>query len=204
MAVKFKYQGDEVEVVPMYKYLGYHFDEQLKYNIGCEVLASSGGRALGAIISKFKDIKDGGYEMFTKLYSLGVELILDYFSSIWCNDINTCKAATNVFNRAHCYYIGLPVCTTLAGMYGEIEWMHPRYTQFLNMIRLYNRLLAMGENQISKQILYWDMNQPVGWTQAFRERCMEYGLLDPLIFGYPLPIDIAYGKYMCEQNQEKM
>ena len=28
-AVKFKYQGDEVEVVPMYKYLGYHFDEHL-------------------------------------------------------------------------------------------------------------------------------------------------------------------------------
>ena len=60
MAVKFKYQGDEVEVVPMYKYLGYHFDEHLKYNIGWEALASSGGRALGAIISKFKDIKDSG------------------------------------------------------------------------------------------------------------------------------------------------
>ena len=96
-----------------------HFNEFLKYNIGCETLASSGGRALGPIISKFKDIKVNGYEMFTKLYSMGVKPILDYFFSIWCNDINTCKAATNVFNRAHHYYIGLPVCTDLAGMYGD-------------------------------------------------------------------------------------
>ena len=48
------------------------------------------------------------------------------------------------------------------------------------------------------------MNQLVGWTQAFREMCLEYRLLDPLKFGYPLPIDIAYGKYMCEQHQEKL
>ena len=61
----------------------------------------------------------------------------------------------------------------------------------------------MGKNQISKQVLYWDMNQPAGWMQAFRERCLEYGLLDPLIFGYLLPIDIAHGKYMCE-HQEKL
>ena len=60
-AVKFKYQGDEVEVVPMYKYLGYHFNEYPKYNIGYEALASSGGTSLGAIINKFKDIKDSGY-----------------------------------------------------------------------------------------------------------------------------------------------
>ena len=135
-AVKFKYQGDEVEVVPMYRYLGYHFDKHMKYNIGCEALASSGSRALGVIISKFKDIKDSGYGTFNKLYSMGVEPILDYFSSIWCNDINTCKAATNVFNRAHHHYTGLPVCTTLAGMYGEMGWMHPRNMQFLNMIHL--------------------------------------------------------------------
>ena len=94
------------------------FQQTLEYNIGCETLASSGGRALGVIINKFKDIKDSGYETFTKLYSTGVEPILDYFSGNWCNDVNTCKAATNVFNRAHQYYIGLPVCTTLAGMYG--------------------------------------------------------------------------------------
>ena len=153
-AVKFKYQGDEVEVVPMCKYLGYNFDKHLKYNIGCESLASSGGWALGAIINKFKDIKDSGYETFNKFYSMGVEPILDYFSGIWCNDINTCNAATNVFNREHRYYIGLPVHTVLAGMYGEMGWMHPRYMQFLNMIHLYNRLLEMGENWISKQVLY--------------------------------------------------
>ena len=72
------------------------------------------------------------------------------------------------------------------------------------LIQLYNRLLAMGDNWISKQILYWDMNQPAGWIQAFRERCLEYGLLDPLIFGYLLPIDIVYGKYMCKQHQENL
>ena len=73
-AGKFKYQGDEVEVVSMYKYLEYHFDEHLKYNIGWEALASSGGRALGAIISKFKDIKDSGYDTFSNCTQLGLNL----------------------------------------------------------------------------------------------------------------------------------
>ena len=135
---------------------------------------------------------------------MGVEPILDYFSSIWYNDINTCKAATNVFNRAHCYYIGLPVHTAVAGMHREMGWMHPRYMQFLNMICLYNRSLEMGKNQISKQVLYCDMNWPAGWMQAFRERCLEYRLLDPVRFGFALPVDLAYGKCMCEQHQEEL
>ena len=62
----------------------------------------------------------------------------------------------------------------------------------------------MGKNWISKQVLHWDMNQPAWWTQAFRERCLKYGLLDQLTFGYPLPVDIAYGKYMCKQHQETL
>ena len=77
-AVKFKYLGDEVEVVPMYKYLGYHFNEHLKYNIDnirCEALASSGGRALCATVNKSKDIKYSGYDTFTKPYSMGVKPI---------------------------------------------------------------------------------------------------------------------------------
>ena len=86
------------------------------------------------ICNKVNDIKDSGYETFTKLYSMGIKPILDYFFGIWCNDINTCKAATNVFNRVHCYYIGLPVHTDLAGLYGEMGWMHPGYIQFLNII----------------------------------------------------------------------
>ena len=104
----------------------------------------------------------------------------------------------------HCYYIELPVCTALACMYREMGYMHPRYMQFLNIIQLYNTLLEMGENWISKQVLYWDMNQPAGWMQAFRERCLEYRLLDPLRFWYPFPVDLAYGKCMCQQHQEKL
>ena len=49
--------GKTVDLVAKYKYLGVIFDEYLEYKENADVLASSGGWALGAVICKFKTIK---------------------------------------------------------------------------------------------------------------------------------------------------
>jgi hypothetical protein len=48
----------DLQIVQRYKYLGLVFDEYLNYKVSAEVLADSGGRALGAIINKYKTIND--------------------------------------------------------------------------------------------------------------------------------------------------
>ncbi len=41
------------------------------------------GRALGAIISKFKCLKNVGFNTFSKMYQAIVVPIVDYSSSVW-------------------------------------------------------------------------------------------------------------------------
>ncbi len=55
-----------------YKYLGLLFDEYVAFNNSIKMLAESAGRALGAIVAKFKHTKDIGYNAYTKLYECGV------------------------------------------------------------------------------------------------------------------------------------
>ena len=48
-----------------------------------QTLSEAVGRALGSIISKFKQFKNVRYHTFTKLYDTGVNSILSYGARIW-------------------------------------------------------------------------------------------------------------------------
>ncbi len=50
----FQYGGIKMDIVNEYKYLGVTLDEHMKFSQCSKLLADSGGRALSAIISKFK------------------------------------------------------------------------------------------------------------------------------------------------------
>ncbi len=47
------------------------------------MFAGAGGKALGSFISKFKFLKNVGFETYTKLYHSGVVPVLDYSSGIF-------------------------------------------------------------------------------------------------------------------------
>ncbi len=57
-----------MKIVDKYKYLGIILQEHLDFNVTASVLASAAGRALGAIISKFKSFKNAGFNTFSKMY----------------------------------------------------------------------------------------------------------------------------------------
>ena len=61
-----------------YKYLGCYLDEHLNFHKCSQILADSGGRALGGIITKFRSLKDTGYKTYTKLFDTGVVPVLNY------------------------------------------------------------------------------------------------------------------------------
>lgn len=50
-----------------YKYLGFVFDENMKFSEGRKILAESAGRALGYVLSKMKSCMDLGFSTFTQL-----------------------------------------------------------------------------------------------------------------------------------------
>ncbi len=80
---KFKFENNSLNIVDRYKYLEVVLQENLDFKITEELLAGASGRALGAIISKFKCLKNVGFNTFNKMYQANVVPIADYSSSVW-------------------------------------------------------------------------------------------------------------------------
>ncbi len=74
----FKLGNKSLEIVNKCKYLGVIFDSSLNFETTADFFAKSGGRALGAICSKFRSNKGLGYKTYTKFFRTGVTSILDY------------------------------------------------------------------------------------------------------------------------------
>ena len=87
----FRLDNTVIEKVDVYKYLGFTFDQHMTFNTGIELLSSSAGRALGGVISKFKNLKEVGFTTYTKLFSSLVIPVMDYFSGIWGLREQKCK-----------------------------------------------------------------------------------------------------------------
>ena len=81
--INFYLSNQLVERVKQYKYLGVILHEHVDFGVTAEVLAGAGGRALGSILHKYKQIKGLGYYTYSKLYQSCVCPVLDYASEIW-------------------------------------------------------------------------------------------------------------------------
>ncbi len=73
----FKFDHNELTIVDQYKYLGIILQKNLYYNVTTFVLAAAEGRALGAVISKFKSFRNAGYNAFSKMYESHVVPVID-------------------------------------------------------------------------------------------------------------------------------
>ncbi len=65
----------------------------------------AGGRALGSIISKFKSLKNVGFETYTKLYHSGVVPVMDYSSGLW--GFTNYSEYEKIRQKALRYYMGV-------------------------------------------------------------------------------------------------
>ncbi len=77
---EFNLDGNNIEIVDKYKYLGIYFDEFLDFKCTASMFAGTGGRAQGSIICKIKSLKNVGFETYTKLYHSRVVPVMDYSS----------------------------------------------------------------------------------------------------------------------------
>ena len=74
------------------------------FNECAKTLTDSGGRALGALISRFKEFRDLSFKTFMTIFNSGVQPILTYGSSVW--GMKTYKDIDKIYNRACRYYLG--------------------------------------------------------------------------------------------------
>ena len=150
----FKCGESNISYVSSYKYLGVFFNEFLCYDENADILAQAAGRALGSIIAKYKSHKYMGYSTYTKLFDSCVCPVMEYAAGVWgyrnYNKINT------VQHRAARSFLGVHRFTPTLALEGDMGWLIPKYRRWSQMLRLWNRLVSMPDDRVTKQIFVND------------------------------------------------
>ena len=113
-----------VEKVSRYKYLGVIFDEYLNFEENAHLLAESAGRALGAIRTKLKYLKECGFKSFNTLFECGVLSICDYAAGVW--GTKRYNKIEQVLYRGARYFLGVHRFASVDAILGDLGW-EPAY-----------------------------------------------------------------------------
>ena len=124
------------------------------------------------------------------MYEAGVTPVYDYGASIWgFNKSN--NHADLVQNRAMRYFLGVNRFTAIPALAGEMGWYPTKYSKYICMLQLWNRLIKMSDDRLPKRLFYIDYERATArncnnWCNNVRE---VFSLLDEQ--------DIYCGKKVC-------
>jgi len=154
-----------------YKYLGVQFDNNLSFIENSKILAESAGRALGAIIAKYKSNNSMCFSTYSKLFTSCVCPVSDYCAGVW--GFNALEQADRIQARALRVFLGLHKRAPLAILEGDTGWIKPQYRRWLEMLRLWNRLISLPEDRLTYKIFKIDYenakNGILTWSSQIRE-----------------------------------
>ena len=149
--------GDQqIDVCETYKYLGIVtvLNEHLDYTETANDLSASAGRAFSSLIVNLNNKLDLLYSSYTKVYENKLVPIMDYSSSVWGAK---CYPKTDTLhNKIIRFYLGANKCTSNAVIQRDMGWTPPLVRRQLSCLRLWNRLLKMSENRLTRRIFIWD------------------------------------------------
>lgn len=168
---EFKCGKTVLDYVSSYKYLGITLYEFLKYDENAKLLAEAAGRALGSIVAKYKLHGYMGYNTYSKLYESCVCPVMDYSSGVW--GFKNYDKINSVQNKAMRIFLGVHRFAPTLALEGDMGWLMPRYRRWLHILRLWNRLVTMADNRLTKHIFvndfYLSMSNYDNWcTDVWR------------------------------------
>ena len=174
------YNGFNINVTSMYKYMGLLFTPKLSWTAAKTKLASQARKSIYALKNYQKSF---GYFLYTdtfKLFDSMVTPILSFGSEIWGYEYsNVIEQVQTQFCRE---YLGLGSSTNNCMVLGE-SGRHPMYTvYFVKCIKYWIKLLTMPENRYPKQcyrmLKSLDDIGKITWATRVKDLLNRYG------FGY--------------------
>ena len=77
--------------------------------------------------------------------------VIDYCSGIWgFKQFNKIDTLQNIAIR---YFLGVHRFTPILAINGEMGWTLSIHRRWVNMIRLWNRLISMDDNRLTKCVI---------------------------------------------------
>ena len=175
-----------VDYVSVYRYLGVHLNEHMDSSIIAETLSKAGGRALSAVISKIQSYKDVGFKTYSQLYNSCVVPVLDCCSGVW--GFKSFDKIDMIQNRVIRYSMGVHRFTPILAITGDMGWVVSTSRRLANFLRLWNRLVYMDENRLTKKIFNYDYSMPgsKSWCSDGKTILTKVDLLTVFMTKHPL------------------
>ena len=171
-----KLGNQSVAYTSVYRYLGVHLNEHLDFSTTADTLSKAGGRALGAVISKIQNYKEVGFKTFSKLYYSCVVPVVDYCSSIW--GFKNFDKIDMIQNRAIRYFLGVHRFTPILAITGDMGWIISTHRRWVNMLRLWNRLISMDRTRLPRIVFESDYcHSGKTWCSDIKSILGQVGLL---------------------------
>ena len=74
------------------------------------------------------------------------------------------KEIDQLQNRAIRYFLGVHKFAANAAIVGDMGWLQPKYSRYLQCIRFWNRLINMENGRLTKKIFLWDYECNNNWN----------------------------------------
>lgn len=109
------------------------------------------------MINKLKIYKDLGYGTFSQLYAACVSPVLNYAAGVW--GAMQSPASDAVENRAIRCFLGVHKFVPVLAAQGDMGWVPGSVQRKCEMVRLWNRLINLSENRVTKKVFLWSKNK---------------------------------------------
>ena len=174
---KWFFEGNELEVVNKYCYLGYTFTTMLSFNLGTSHLVAKGKKAVHLLCRAFQTCKEMSPETFFRIFDAKIQAILLYSSEIWGYQRLECIERVHLLACKR--FLGVPLKTPNKMVYSELG----RFPLFINSsircLKYWFRLLQMDQDRLPRQayemMMIQDRNGKRCWVTEIRELLYRTG-----------------------------
>ena len=174
---KWFFDGEKLEVVNKFCYLGYTFTSKISPKQGIDHLVQKGKRALLLLNKAFQKYKEMTFETYFKIFDAKVQPILLYSSEVW--GLRRLENIEKVHLGACKRFLGVPIRTPNKMIYSELCRFPLYVNSYTNCLRYWFKLLEMEINRLPKKayqmLLNLDRDGKCCWASSVREILCETG-----------------------------
>ena len=132
-----------------------------------------------------------GFSTYDTLFDKCVLPVLNYGAEIWGG--KDYSQNQQIQNRAMRFYLGVHKFAPTLGMFGDLGWIPVKYSQFLCMLRFWNRLVTCPQDRLLYKIFQWDYDKcNKNWCRDIRNIFEQLDMLH-----------VYEGKIICNLNEAK-
>ena len=171
----FIFDGQLVERVTMFKYLGITFHATRGLSFAIEHLCNSANKALFAMYGRCHELQITSPSLKCRLFDALVRPILSYASEILV--ILGGKVALQSLERVHVQFLrqllGVPISTSTKFILAEFGRLPLKHSWLQNSLKYLSRLQKMDEGRLCKLAFSADMQNGKGWFYKLKDELRE-------------------------------